>query len=225
MKPDTEFPHCSAPHTALFKTLLTLLAVWSAWAFTAPGAMTMAGGWAESWESIRQSSGDLKSIQAAFTQEKHMKILARPLVSKGRFYYQSPASLRWEYMTPVRSLLIVHGEETRRYYQQGDKMVEDSGMQRQSMQIVLKEISRWLNGHFNDNPGFKASLEPGKKITLVPREKAFAAFIEKIELNLSEQPGVLESVVIYETRDSYTRMTFENVVANQKISEALFKGI
>ena len=52
-------------------------------------------GWGGSWEELKSAAGPIKSISAEFVQEKHLKILARPLVSSGVFYYQAPASLRW----------------------------------------------------------------------------------------------------------------------------------
>lgn len=182
-------------------------------------------GWAQSWDAIRQSAGKLTSIQAEFVQEKHMAILARPLISKGRFSYQAPGSLRWEYDTPVRSILLVDDNRMKRYIQQNSTLVEDTGGHLQSMQIVLQEIGNWLNGRFEENPLFSASLEPGRKIVLIPKEKAFAAFIEKIELLLSDQVGIIQAVVIYEGKDSYTKLLFENVIPNRKIAAAFFRSI
>ncbi len=182
-------------------------------------------GWAQTWDAVRQSFGKLTSIQAEFTQEKHMAILARPLISKGRFYFQAPSSLRWEYTHPVRSILMADEGRTKHFIQQNNRLKENSGAHLQSMQIVLQEIGNWLNGRFEGNPVFNAALEPDRKIVLLPKEKAMAAFIEKIELQLSEQTGVIQAVVIYEGRDSYTKLLFENVVPNQKIDAALFRSV
>ncbi|MFZ5571972.1 MAG: outer membrane lipoprotein carrier protein LolA [Thermodesulfobacteriota bacterium] len=196
--------------TALFLALLTAL---------------FCPGWAETWDAIQQSAGRLTSIQAEFIQEKHMAILARPLISRGRFYYQAPGSLRWEYEAPIRSILMVDNDRLKHYVQRKDKLVEDTGIQLQSMQIVLQEISGWLNGRFRDNPAFDPVLEPNRKITLIPKEKAFAAFIEKIELILSDKIGIIDAVLIYESSDSYTKLVFQNVVANDKIPAKVFRDI
>ena len=47
-------------------------------------------GWTDNWEDIRRESAKIKSVSAHFSQEKHMQILTRPLVSKGLFYFQVP---------------------------------------------------------------------------------------------------------------------------------------
>jgi len=151
-----------------------------------------------------------------------MKILLRPLVSKGAFKFQSPGSLRWEYQTPVRSILLMHNGKTKRYFQGDNGMIEDSGAHLQSMQIVLQEITRFLSGRFDDNPLFDASIEPGRKIVLTPKEASFSKMIQRIELLLSDRPGLIESVTIYESENSFTKLMFKHAVLNRKIANSLF---
>ena len=57
-------------------------------------------GWAGSWDELKSAAGTVTSVRADFIQEKHLAILAKPLVSTGVFYYQAPRSLRWEYSRP-----------------------------------------------------------------------------------------------------------------------------
>ena len=183
-------------------------------------------GWADTWEDIKKGAENISSVQADFIQEKHMKILSKPLISKGSFCYQAPGSLRWEYLSPIQSILLMHKGKTKRFIKTGENYVEDSGANLQAMQIVLHEITQWLNGRFDSNPEFKASLESNPaKIVLMPRKKAFASIIQKIELILSEQAGVINTVIIYENQDSYTKLIFKNSLLNKKIDESRFKKI
>ena len=179
-------------------------------------------GWADDWEGLKAASGDLTSVSAEFIQEKHMKILLRPLVSRGAFKFQSPGSLRWEYQTPVRSILLMHNGKTKRYFQGDEGMIEDSGAHLQSMQIVLQEITRFLSGRFDDNPLFDASIEPERKIVLTPKEASFSKMIQRIELFLSDRPGLIKSVIIYESKNSFTKLMFRNAILNRKITDSLF---
>jgi outer membrane lipoprotein-sorting protein len=180
-------------------------------------------GWGSSWEELKSAAGPIKSIRAEFVQEKHMKILARPLVSSGVFYYQAPASLRWEYQAPVRNILLMNNDRTERYVATDTGLVKEAGANLQAMQVVLEQITQWLDGRFDENPMFAASLVPGPKIILVPKEKAFAKMIQRIEILLSKRPGIIETVTIYETDDSFTRLAFQNVVLNQPMDESIFR--
>jgi outer membrane lipoprotein-sorting protein len=178
-------------------------------------------GWGSSWEELK-SAGPIKSISAEFVQEKHMKILARPLVSSGVFYYQAPASLRWEYRAPVRNILLMNKDRTERHVATAAGLVKEAGANLQAMQVVMEQITQWLDGRFDENPMFAANLEPGPKIVLVPKEKAFTKMIQRIELLLSNRPGIIDTVTIFETDDSFTRLVFKNVAVNQPMDDSIF---
>ena len=182
-------------------------------------------GWADSWEELKTAAATVTSVRAGFTQEKHMKILARPLVSEGLFYFQAPDSLRWEYIHPVRSILLLHQGKAKRFVQRDGRLIEDASANLQSMQVVVQEITQWLNGRFDDNPAFAARLEPGRKIVMTPRDESFARLIRRIEIYLSDRPAVIKSVIIYESEDSFTKLDFKDVILNQKLDDALFREV
>ena len=182
-------------------------------------------GWADTWEGIQSAASTITSVRAEFVQEKHMEILARPVVSKGIFYFQAPNSLRWEYRSPVQSILLMHDGRTKRYILKNGAITEDAGAHLQSMQVVLQDIAQWLNGRFEENPAFSASLEPNRKIVLRPKEKSLANIIQRIELILSDRPGIIAAVMIYEGEKSYTRFEFKNTVLNQPLRDSIFRKI
>jgi outer membrane lipoprotein-sorting protein len=182
-------------------------------------------GWADTWEDLKTAAGTVTSVRAEFTQEKHMKILARPLVSKGVLFFQGTDSLRWEYRHPVQSILLLHKGKTRRFVQKNGSLIEDASANLQSMQVVVQEITQWLNGRFDDNPAFAARLEPGRKIVMMPRDESFARLIQRIEVSLADRPAVIKSVMIFESEDSFTKLDFSDVILNQKLDDALFREI
>jgi len=188
-------------------------------------AAGMCVGWADTWEGIQKGTGAIRTIKADFIQEKHLSILSKPFVSKGVFYYQAPDSLRWEYTSPVRSILLMHKGKMRRYTETGNGLVEEAQMDPQGMQIILQEIALWLGGRFSEDPTFAATLKEGHKIVLAPKEKGFSQIIQHIDLSLSDTPGIIQSVAIYEGQDSFTKITFQNAAINQEIEEALFLEI
>jgi outer membrane lipoprotein-sorting protein len=182
-------------------------------------------GWADSWEQLKSTAGTVTSVQAEFVQKKHLPILAKPLVSEGVFYYQAPRSLRWEYRSPVQSILAMHDGRLRRFVSSGASgFSEESGAGLEAMQVVMEEITQWLAGRFDDNPMFQTHLEPGKSIVLVPKDAAIQKVIQRIVLDLGQQPGVIESVTIYESENAFTRLTFSNTVLNAKIEASRFQN-
>lgn len=164
----------------------------------------------------------VESVQAEFTQEKHLPILVRPIISRGTFVFQAPASLRWEYLSPVHSVLLMDDGRTRKFIERNDQFVEEQGMGMDSMAIVLQEITGWLDGHISDTPTFKARVQEGGLIVLTPKEAALARIISRIELRLAGRSGLMESVTLYEGPDSLTKLIFSHGVLNEKIPAATF---
>lgn len=181
-------------------------------------------GWAVNWDQIKKATEAIRTISADFIQEKHLKILSRPLVSKGLFFYQAPNSLRWEYTAPVRSILLMRKGRIKRYLETSEGLIEESRGSLQGVQIILHEITMWLRGSFDDDPNFDAILQGRGKIVLTPKEKSLSGIIERVDLTLSDRPGIMESVTIYESEDSYTKIRFINIRINKEINEALFTG-
>jgi len=183
-------------------------------------------GWANTWEDIRRESAKIQSVSAQFSQQKHLQILTKPLVSKGSFYYQAPDSVRWEYTSPIKSVLIMHKGNIKRYTQGEKGLVEDASGSLEAMQIVLQEIGRWTRGQFTENEHFSAVLKGGKapRIILTPKEKGMAAMISRIVIILSpDRPGVIKTVRIFENEGNHTLFEFTDVQINGKISETLFR--
>jgi outer membrane lipoprotein-sorting protein len=180
-------------------------------------------GWAETWKGIRDAAQGVDSISADFVQEKHLPILARPLVSNGRLFYRRPDSLRWEYISPVQNILLMHDGDAKRFVQSDQGLVEDASVRMQAMQFVMPEISGWLAGRFQDNPLFNASLDGVNKILMVPKDAGMARFIQRIELLMSDRPGVIEEVLIFESDDAFTRMVFSNTQVNPVLDDRLFQ--
>jgi hypothetical protein len=182
-------------------------------------------GWTDSWEDIRKAAEGVKSIKAEFVQEKHMKILKKPLIARGVFFYQLPDSLRWEYATPFKSVLLMHAGQIRRFIQGQDGLIEDSGASLEMMRFVLQEIPLWLSGRFDTNPNFKAALKDGNRIELLPDSAAMTGIIDRIELLLADTPGIIDTVTIYESKDTFTRFLFRNTAMNEMLTDALFQEL
>jgi outer membrane lipoprotein-sorting protein len=179
------------------------------------------------FEKLRKESANIKTLQANFIQKKSMKILSRPLVSDGRFYYIAPDSFRWEYVKPVKSIVIAHNNSTKRYVYSDGKMVEDKMGGAQAMKIVLNEIAGWINGRFDQNPSFTATIREGTNtmITLTPAGQSMAGMIEKIEIVLSREAATVKSVKIIEDPNSFTQINFQNVEINKSINPSVFQDV
>lgn len=183
--------------------------------------------WADDFAKLRKDSARIQTISADFVQKKSMKILSKPLVSEGKFYYAAPSSIRWEYIKPLRSVVISGKGYTKRYISSGGKMIEDKTGGAQSMRIVLDEIAGWMSGKFDSNPSFTASLKEGSDavITLTPVGKGMAGMIERIDITVSRKDMSAKSVRIVESASAETRIDFAHVVINKEINPSVFQDV
>ena len=182
---------------------------------------------ADSFDQLRQDSANIKTVQARFVQKKQMKILAKPLISEGRFFYAAPDSFRWEYLKPLRSIVISNKGTAKRYIISGGKMVEDQSGGVQAMRIVLDEVANWMSGKFDRNPSFKASVKEGTNtlITLIPAGQNMAGMIEKIEISVAKKTMAIKSVKIIEGENAATVIDFSDVEINKAINNSVFQDV
>lgn len=182
---------------------------------------------ADDFARLRKDSARISTITADFVQKKSMKILSKPLVSEGKFYYAAPDSIRWEYSKPLKSVVISGKGSTKRYIASGGKMVEDETGGAKAMQIVLGDVAGWMNGRFDSNPAFTAAIREGTDmlITLTPKGKNMTGMIEKIEITISRKDASVKSVRIVESATAETRIDFQNVVVNMSIDPSVFQVV
>lgn len=167
-------------------------------------------------------SSRLRSVQADFTQEKHLKILARPLISQGTLAFQAPQSLRWEYLRPIHTILLLHDGRIDKLIEREGRFEPDNGAGTDAMRIVLQDIGNWLNGRFSDNPLFAVSRTGEQTLVLSPRDPGLEAVIKRIELHLGAREGVVDRVTIVEGDEATTELTFSRVILNQEIPTQRF---
>jgi hypothetical protein len=116
----------------------------------------------------------------------------------------------------------MHGGRVKKFVEKDGLLAEDKGMGLDSMQVVLGEISNWLDGRFSDNDMFSVSFPDKSTVLLTPKEQALAGMISKIELKLADRKGLLDEVIIFEGPDSYTKMIFKNRALNKEIPVSVF---
>lgn len=182
---------------------------------------------ADDFDRLRRDASRISSLSADFVQKKSMKILSKPLVSTGKFFYAAPDSIRWEYVKPIRSIVISEKGTSKRYIASGGKMIEDKTGGVQAMKIVLDEVAGWMKGKFSANPSFAASVREGSEtvIVLTPTGKNTAGMIEKIEITVSRKDAVVKTVRIVEGAAAETRIDFLRTAVNPALPPGTFQDI
>jgi outer membrane lipoprotein carrier protein len=188
------------------------------------GLLTAPGGASQDLTSLKEASRNFQSVKADFIQKRVLPILTKPLLSEGRLFYQAPGALRWEYLSPIRSLMLQKGETLKLYQFSEGVWKTELTPAMESRRMVLAEISRWFQGRFDESKAFNHLYSPGPpaRIILTPKE-GIDKFIQRIEIVLSAKFGVIDRVEIEEPGGSRTTMEFKKVEINTKLPNELFE--
>lgn len=181
--------------------------------------------WADSFATIENASRKVQSIDAEFTQTKHLKMLTRPLASEGRLYYRRPGEFRWEYTSPIRSVLIKNKQGTKRVTWRNGKFEPEAEAKLLPVQRVLDQLERWLRGDFGQDAVFEARLvnDAAPRVELKPRDPAMRQYIQLVTVVFSSTPGVVDSIEIWEGPESVTKIKLKNVKLNLPLSANIFE--
>ncbi|MFH1138940.1 MAG: outer membrane lipoprotein carrier protein LolA [Pseudomonadota bacterium] len=179
---------------------------------------------ADEWADIRAAAAKTRTVRAEFTQSKHLRILSRPLVSKGRLVFLAPDRIRWEYLEPIRSVMLARPDGSDMFLWTDGGWTADSGQAVEVRRIVLDEIGAWFAGRFEQSGVFSAELDQGPplKIILTPRA-GLRDFVTRIELTSADALGAIKKVEIFEGPDSRTVIDFTRVELNPELVPEIFR--
>src|SRR5512136_2129878 len=144
---------------------------------------------AQDLTSLKEAFRNIRSVKAEFLQKRSLPILTKPLLSEGKLFLFMPDSLRWEYLSPLRSVMLRKGNKIQIYNFSDGVWKPEMAQAVEARRMVLGEISHWFQGRFDESKAFKPSYSPGppERVILVSKE-GIDKFINRIEIILSVRP-------------------------------------
>ena len=178
-------------------------------------------------QRLRDSRLDTQTVAVRFTQTKQLALLDVTLTSEGWIFYQRPESMRYEILSPVRSLLMHDGKQVRNYAFSEGAWKKLRSPAADAIGKVMQQIGHWLQGDFTTGQKmFVLSVAPDEQglgaIVLTPRDKALTEFIERIELRVEADPVRVTRVGIRETAEDITTLVFRQECHNRALPEGTF---
>jgi outer membrane lipoprotein-sorting protein len=189
-----------------------------------PILLGTATGHPQDWTSIQEAFRKIKSVKAEFLQKRHLQILKEPLLSEGRFFFDAAGSLRWEYLKPLRSVMLQKGDAIQLYHFSDGKWKPEMTQAVEARRMVLAEIHQWFQVRFAESKVFSHIYSPGPpaRVILTPKG-GINKFIHRIEIVLSAKPGGIDRVEIEEPESSRTSIEFRNVEINPTLPSGIFE--
>lgn len=179
---------------------------------------------------LRESRAPYHTVAVRFTQNKRLTILDVTLKSEGMIFFRRPGLIRYEVISPVKSLLIHNGKKARCYAFTEDRweLLRSPGVS--AVGRVLQQIGHWIQGDFDtDQKMFDLSVLPWDKgagrIRLTPHSDALAEYIQRVDIYVDKAPQYeVKRVVIHESNVDTTELLFRLERRNKPIPEDTFSS-
>lgn len=174
---------------------------------------------------IEQAAANVETIESDFVQEKHMSMMEKVLISKGRLYYQKPDRLCWEVLEPVLSGFVVNGGRGKRWRGEAGRQEAFALDQDPMIEFFVKQIFAWTRADFvwlEKVYHITVVEEKPTVLKLVPISEKEKRFLSHILLHFSNSDSHVERVRINEENEDFTLIRFLNTSINTPIEEDIF---
>jgi chaperone LolA len=173
---------------------------------------------------LEAASKDITTLSGEFTQRNKLKLFKQELKSRGRFYFQKPRKIRWEYLDPDPSTLVLDGNlatlRTPGAAPQTFDLARDA-----TMRAVFDQLLTWLG------PGSMSQARndydvSGDAATLVLTPKAsspVAKAFTRIELRIDPKTLLMRSILLTEKNGDEKEITFTKVTRNAVLPKDAFQ--
>ena len=176
---------------------------------------------------IRQN--DLHAVTADFTQTRSLAALRSPLQSKGRLWFISPDSFRWELGSPAK-LIALRTRETIYLIQPAKKRAERSAVSATNQSVGGLGLGMMNIPFASDFANFQKQYETLAistdgtccHLALLPHDPQARKMLTSLQLDFNTTNGHLLSFEITTRDGSSLRNDFSNVKINTKINPSVF---
>ncbi|MDX1563907.1 MAG: outer membrane lipoprotein carrier protein LolA [Phycisphaeraceae bacterium] len=170
-------------------------------------------------QAVDRKAEKIENLQAKFVQEKHTLLLKKPLVSTGSIV-QIGRRVLIRTDRPRPSVVAMDAKRIRMYYPK-DKVLEVYPMHRAAGRLAAWPMLRpaQMADRFHIEP-LPADPQPDLlALRLKPRHKPLSERIEKIDVRIDPNRGVLTYLEIHEVDGDRTVMKLSDIRINQKLKD------
>jgi len=177
-------------------------------------------------QAFDKAQRETGTLVASFTEKKDLKLLARPVLSRGEFYYNRPNQVRWEYLDPDRKVFVITEDMYIAYYP-ALKRAEEVPIKK----FVGKRLFRFLGvGQSIDDLGkyyeFRLAPQSDLKDThlliLVPRKKKLAERVAEMKIWVDTTTFLPRQLQYVESDGDSTLLAFQDIRTNVPVAAGRF---
>ena len=167
-----------------------------------------------------------QTVQATMVQLKTNKAFKQPQRSEGRFIVAPPRKLRWEYLKPFRTALVLNGDKVSMSYPDLNRKQTFDLNRDPSMKAVLETILFFLEAKPElVSERFSVTLATAEadvaRLTLIPKAEKARQLLARIVVDVDTKQGVLARIQLIEPDGDSSDIRFSDHRINEAVDEAL----
>ena len=175
---------------------------------------------------IEKAVSGIHAVASEFRQERRLTMLKEPVVSTGRFYYDKPDKLRWEFISPDPSGFLVNGKLAKQWKGKNNPPEVFEPQQNSVIRAIVDQILAWTKADFTwVEQRYTVSVvkEDPIVLKLVPRSSKEKKYIDHILISFEADTHYTNVVDIIEKGGDSTRIKFLNMIINNSPQRELFE--
>ncbi|HNM68263.1 MAG TPA: polysaccharide deacetylase family protein [Flavobacteriales bacterium] len=166
----------------------------------------------------------ITTLQADFTQEKHLKALQAPLSSTGRFSFQRPARMRWQVDAPAPMVAVADRKDVR--IMEGGKERPADMRDREVYGAITEMIDGIVSGRLMNGKGMRAAYfrtTAGLLVDLEPTDARVAKRMKGIHLLFDPKDLLLRELRMEQANGDNTVTRFTGARAGAPLPANTFQ--
>jgi len=185
------------------------------------GALTLlaVSSWANAFD-LQQLSEQLAKpdvIHGQFTQEKHLRALPQPLISKGSFVLAKNHGLLWLLKTPLQQDYRITANGTARRDTNGWQLLPNKSAGAEQNRLFLAVLQGDSSGLQRDFELALSGTAQQWQLTLTPRSVLLKQVFKQINI---DGGALVQTIELLETQGDSTLLRMHDSTAEQPLSEA-----
>ncbi|MBI5479858.1 MAG: outer membrane lipoprotein carrier protein LolA [Deltaproteobacteria bacterium] len=177
---------------------------------------------AELIEKVEKARAGQETLVGEFTQRKRLSLFRDELRSTGRFAFRSPGKLRWEYLTPDPSVILLDGARVTVKTPGQKSVTYDLGRQPGLKALLERLLAALGPGSLKAaTQDFDLKVTGPQALLLVPRGD-LAKHLVAMEMRF-DAAWQVAGLALREKNGDQTDVTFAGLKRNVKVDDAAFR--
>jgi outer membrane lipoprotein-sorting protein len=173
--------------------------------------------------NVERKLRSMRSLQANFRQIYYSSTVSTPLNEKGKFYFQKPDWMRWEYKDPEEKIFLYKDGAFLMYFPE-DKEVLQSELSKEKYE---SEILTLLSGQKNLKDDYTVEFSPFPsdsqktwKLKLTPKEESDYTHIL---LEIDEKTWLIRKVFFFDWAGNKQEFQFSQIKTDVRFPQKTFE--